>query len=123
MTEDSAPPILGHTLDQPSGFTPENLIDDVRRSRHIPVGTVPPVCILEFDGDITDWLVRDGIAKPFGPWACFHTSMFTVDLEGVPCGIIARTIGGPFAVLIDEMIQAAWAKQLLRTTASCRVHH
>jgi len=55
------------------------LIDDVRRSRQIPAGIVPPVCILEFDGDITDWLVRDGLAKPFGPWACFHTSMFTMD--------------------------------------------
>ena len=76
MTEDSILPILRHALDQPSAFTPENLIDDVRRSRQIPAGIVPPVCILEFDGDITDWLVRDGIARPFGPWACFHTSMF-----------------------------------------------
>ncbi len=98
MTEDLSPPILGHALDQPSAFTPENLIDDVRRSRQIPAGIVPPVCILEFDGDITDSLVRDGIAKPFRPWACFHTSMFTMDLEGVTCGIIARTIGGPYAV-------------------------
>jgi hypothetical protein len=67
MTEDSTPPILGHALDQPYAFTPKNLIDDVRRSRQIPVGIVPPLCVLEFDGDITDWLVRDGIAKPFGP--------------------------------------------------------
>src|SRR5438876_6177306 len=91
MTEGSIPPILYHALDQPSAFTPENLIDDVRRSRQIPAGIVPPVCILEFDGDITDWLVRDGVAKPFAPWACFHTSMFTMDLEDVTCGIIART--------------------------------
>jgi hypothetical protein len=70
MAEDSTPPILGHALDQPSSFTPENLIDDVRRSRQIPAGIAPSVCILELHGDITDWLVRDGIAKPFGPWAC-----------------------------------------------------
>ena len=103
MTEDSTPPILGHALDQPSAFTPENLIDDVRRSRQIPAGIVPPVGILEFDGDISDWLVRHGIAKPVGPWACFHSSMFMMDLEGVTCGIIARTIGGPYAVLIAEL--------------------
>jgi len=71
MTEISTPPILRHALDQPSAFTPKNLIDDVRRSRQIPAGIVPPVCILEFDGDITDWLVRDGIAKPFGPGRVF----------------------------------------------------
>jgi len=44
-----------------------------------------------------DWLVRDGLAKPFGPWACFTPRCFAMDLEGVTCGIIARTIGGPYA--------------------------
>jgi len=121
MIEDSTAPILGHALDQPSAFTPERLIDDVRRSRQIPPGTVPPVCILEFDGDLTDWLVRECIAKPFGPWACFHTSMFTMDLEGVVCGIIARTIGGPYAVLIAEQLQAAGAKLIIALTSAGRV--
>jgi hypothetical protein len=121
MTEDSPPPILAHAVDQPSAFTPKNLIDDVRRSRQIPGGIVPPLCILEFDGDITDWLVRDGIAKPFGPWACFHTSMFPMDLEGVACGIIARTIGGPYAVLIAEQLQAAGAKLIIGPTSAGRV--
>jgi hypothetical protein len=67
MTDESNPPILDHPLDQPSVFTAKSLIEDVRRSRQIPSGIVPPVCILEFDGDLTDWLVREGIAKPFGP--------------------------------------------------------
>ena len=121
MTEDSALPFLGHALDQPSAFTPENLIEDVRRRRQVPPGVVPPVCILEFDGDITDWLVRDGIAKPFGPWACFHTSMFAMDLEGVTCGIIARTIGGPYAVLIAEQLHATGAKLIIGLTSAGRV--
>ena len=121
MTDDSNPPILDHALDQPSAFTAKNLIDDVRRSRQIPSGIVPPVCILEFDGDITDWLVREGIAKPFEPWACFHTSMFAMDLEGVPCGIVARTIGGPYAVLIAEQLQAAGAKLIVGLTSAGRV--
>src|SRR5947209_19094692 len=121
MMEDSRSPILSHALDQPSAFTPENLIDDVRRNRQIPAGIVPPVCILEFDGDITDWLVRDGVAKPFEPWACFHTSMFTMDLEDVTCGIIARTIGGPYAVLIAEQLQAAGAELIIGLTSAGRV--
>src|SRR5260370_40579222 len=120
MTEDLSPPILGHALDQPSAFTPENLIDDVRRSRQIPDGIVPPVCILEFDGDITDWLVRDGIAKAFAPWAWFHTSMFTMDMEDVTCGIIARTIGGPYAGLMAEQHQAPGAKLIIGLTSAGR---
>jgi uridine phosphorylase len=121
MTEDSNPPILDHALDQPSAFTAKNLIDDVRRSRQIPSGIVPPVCILEFDGDITDWLVREGIAKPFEPWAWFHTSMFEMDLEGVTCGIVARTIGGPYSVLIAEQLQAAGANLIIGLTSAGRV--
>src|ERR1700745_1542424 len=120
MTEDLLPPILGHALDQPSAFTAKKLIDDVRRSRQIPAGIVPPVCILEFDGDITDWLGRDNMAKPFRPWACFHPSMFTMDLEDVTCGIIARTIGGPYAVLIAEQLQAAGAKLIIVVTPGGR---
>jgi len=121
MTDEKNFPILDHALDQPSAFTPQSLIDDVRRSRRIPSGIVPPVCILEFDGDITDWLVREGIAKPFEPWACFHTAMFAMELEGVTCGIIARTIGGPYAVLIAEQLQAAGVKLIVGLTSAGRV--
>ncbi len=114
-------PILDHPLEQPSAFTARNLIDDVRRARQIPTGLVPPLCILEFDGDLTDWLVREGIAKPFSPWACFHTNMFAMELEGITCGIIARTIGGPYAVLIAEQLQAAGAKLIVGLTSAGRV--
>lgn len=96
-------------------------MDDVRRSQQVPSGDVPPVCILEFDGDLTDWLVRDGVARLFERWACFHTSMFALDLEGVECGIIARTIGGPYAVLIAEQLQAAGAKLIVGLTSAGRV--
>src|SRR5258706_4388890 len=108
-------------MNHSAAFRPENLIEEVERSRQILVVIVPPVCILEFDGDITDWLVRDGIAKPFEPWACFHTSMFTMDIEGLTCGIIARTIGGPYAVLIAEQLHAAGAKLIIGLTSAGRV--
>jgi uridine phosphorylase len=122
MTEDSTkPPILDHPLLEPSVFTPGALMDDVRRARGIPEGIVPPLCILEFDGDITDWLVREGIARPFPSWACFHTTMFTLDVEGVTCGIIPRTIGGPYAVLIAEQLAAAGTRLIIGLTSAGRV--
>lgn len=121
VTDASNLPLLDHALGRPSAFTAKNLVDDVRRLRGIPEGDVPPVCILEFDGDITDWLVQAGIAKPFRPWACFHTSMFSMDLEGIQCGIIARTIGGPYAVLVAEQLQAAGAKLIVGLTSAGRV--
>ena len=96
-------------------------MDDVRRNRQIPDGDIPAICILEFDGDLTDWLVKEGLAKPFPSWACFHTQMFAIEIEGVTCGIIARTIGGPYSVLIAEQLQAAGAKVIIGLTSAGRV--
>lgn len=121
MSEDSSPPILDHATEQPSAFTAKRLIEDFRRIRKVPNGVVPSVCILEFDGDLTDWLVREGLAEPFQSWACFHTTMFAMKLEGVTCGIIARTIGGPYAVLIAEQLQAAGARMIIGLTSAGRL--
>ena len=121
MSSQTNPPILNHALEQPSGFTAQSLIDDVRRARQIPTGAIPHVCILDFDGDLTDWLVREGIAKVFPSWACFHTTMFSMELEGVTCGIIARTIGGPYTVLIAEQLHSAGARLIIGLTSAGRV--
>jgi uridine phosphorylase len=121
MKSDFESPLLSHPLDQPSAFTAQNLMNDVRRTRKIPVGGVPPVCILEFDGDLTDWLVREGLVKPHESWPCFHTKMFVLDLGGMRCGIVARTIGGPYAVLIAEQLHVAGAQLIVGLTSAGRV--
>jgi uridine phosphorylase len=121
MSKDLIPPILDHAIEQASAFTAAKLIEDFRRIRKVPPGAVPPVCILEFDGDLTDWLVRKGMAAPFPSWACFHTTMFAVELEGLMCGIIARTIGGPYAVLIAEQLHAAGSRIIVGLTSAGRL--
>jgi uridine phosphorylase len=121
MTDTSDTPLLHHPLDEPSAFTAKNLIETVRRARRIPDGVVPALCVLEFDGDLTDWLVGQGLAKPFQSWPCFHTTMFEVEVEGVRCGIIPRTIGGPYAVLVAEQLAAAGAELIIGLTSAGRV--
>src|SRR5581483_7941462 len=118
---DSDAPILDHPLHQPSAFTAEALLEGHRRIRAIPGGPIPAVCILEFDGDLTDWLVREGMAVPCPYWACFHTTMFVLELGGIHCGIIARTIGGPYAVLIAEQLQAAGVGIIIGLTSAGRL--
>jgi uridine phosphorylase len=54
-------------------------------------------------------------------WPCFHTAMFSLELEGVKCGIIARTIGGPYAVLIGEQLRAVGARLIVGLTSAGRV--
>ena len=121
MPEKSDIPILNHPVQEGSAFTAGDLIESVRRTRRIPNGVVPPLCVLEFDGDLTDWLVAQGLAKPFQSWACFHTTMFVIEVEGIKCGIIPRTIGGPYAVLIAEQLAAAGAELIIGLTSAGRV--
>ena len=94
---------------------------EYRRIYEVPERAVPPVCILEFDGDLTDWLVQTRLAKSFDSWACFHTTMFAMEVEGVACGIIPRTIGGPYSVLIAEQLQAAGARIIIGLTSAGRL--
>lgn len=121
MANNTTVPLLNHPLEEQSAFTASNLIESVRRTRQIPNGGVPLLCILEFDGDITDWLVRQGLAKPFQSWPCFHTTMYAIEAEGITCGIIPRTIGGPYAVLIAEQLAAAGAELIIGLTSAGRV--
>ena len=93
----------------------------VRAIRGLPELSVPPICVLDFGGDLTDWLVNHGKAAAFEPWACFHTEMYRVEAEGISCGIIARTIGGPYAVLIAEQLRVAGAQLILGLTSAGRI--
>jgi uridine phosphorylase len=107
--------------DAPSAFTPEVLLEAVRAERNLPRDPVPEVCVLEFDGDLTDWLVATGRTKRWRPWACFHTSMETVEVDGDCFGVIARTIGGPYAVLVAEQLAASGARVILGLTSAGQV--
>lgn len=114
-------PLLTHPLDLPSAFRPEDLLDAVRVSRGVPAEPLPPLCILDFDGDLADGLVREGLVSPVASWACFHTQMLGLTLGGLSCGVIARTIGGPYAVLVAEQLHAAGAEVIVGITSAGRV--
>jgi uridine phosphorylase len=114
-------PLLHHETDSPSEFTPDELVSAVRTARGLPDVAVPPICVLDFDGDLTDWLVREGRATPFEPWACFHTTMYVLETDGDCYGIIPRTIGGPYAVLIAEQLYVSGARLILGLTSAGRV--
>jgi uridine phosphorylase len=115
-------PLLNHRLEEPSAFTPEALVAAVRSERLLPSERIPDVCVLEFDGDLTDELLLRGAATPCEAWACFHTTMFTIQVDGTRFGLIPRTIGGPYAVLIAEQLRASGAKVVLGLTSAGRVN-
>ena len=110
-----------HVLEQPSVLTPGALMGEVRRSRRLRAVPLPAVCVLDFDGDLFDGLVHDGTARPVTSWACFHTSMVAIRRHGTRCGVVPRTIGGPFAVLVAEQLIAGGAQVVVGLTSSGRL--
>lgn len=114
-------PLFEHDLKAPSEFTAADLMESVRTLRNLPKEPIPPICILEFDGDLTDWLVEKGLATPFPTWPCFHTMMYSVTAAGNKCGMIPRTIGGPYAVLIAEQLLSAGVRLIVGLTSAGRV--
>ena len=91
-TTSASLPLLQHALDSASAFTPERLMDAVRTERGLALEAVPPLCVLDFDGDLSDHLTEEGITSPMTSWACFHTSMRVMTLDGLFCGNAERLI-------------------------------
>ncbi len=114
-------PLLEHPPAEVSVFTPGNLIEAVRDLRGLSTTRVPRVCVLEFDGDLSDTLERSGVARPHAAWACFHTRMSVFQVDGEPVGMVSRSIGGPYAVLIAEQLVASGAEIILGLTSAGRV--
>jgi hypothetical protein len=82
-------PILARKhYDEPSVFTAENLLREARRQKGLPAWTVPPVCILDPDGDIGRLLLDTGRARPAPHWACYHTELLLFEEADSPMGLV-----------------------------------
>jgi uridine phosphorylase len=115
------PPLLDHPHDEPSAFRPEDLVDAVRGRRGLAASSLPEVCILDFDGDLTDALVESGELDRCREWPCFHTAMWSFEVDGRRCGLIDRTIGGPYAVLVAEQLAVCGVKVAVGVTSAGRI--
>jgi uridine phosphorylase len=67
------------------------------------------------------YTVSTGVVKPWRSWACFHTTMFSLEVGGITCGIVPRIIGGPYAVLVAEQMAVSGARVVLGLTSAGRV--
>jgi len=115
----SIPPIMrGKKYDHESLFDPESLLREARRQRNIPEGQIPPICILDPDGDIVSNLVADSRAKVNPYWACYHTRLYNFEYRDIEFGIVGCAVGASFAVLIAEELFASGCKLLISVTSS-----
>ncbi len=116
------PPILSSKqYDEPSVFTPENLLREARRQKALTRANVPPVCILDPDGDIVRSLVAANRAERLPQWACYHTELFTFGGDEERFGIVGGAVGGSFAVLVAEELFASGCELLISVTSAGQI--
>lgn len=115
-------PILEHKSPASSSvFSPSALLREARRQKGLATADVPPVCILDPDGDILRRLKISGEAKRLDTWPCYHTDLYTFSLAGETAGIIGCVVGAPFAVLIAEELFACGCRHLLSLTSAGQI--
>jgi hypothetical protein len=116
------PPILDNkNTSSPSIFVPSALLREARRQKNLPTVPVPPVCLLDPDGDLVRTLRQTGRTKPFADCPCYHTELDTFLLAGQEVGIVGRVVGAPFAVLVAEELFASGCRLLVSLTSAGQI--
>jgi purine-nucleoside phosphorylase len=105
----------------PSIFRPENMLREARRQKGIGASPLPPVCVIDPDGDIVDHVRRRHGARPNAHWACYHTRMWEWIAGGVHYGIVGHAVGSSFSVLVAEQLFASGCKLLLSVTSAGQI--
>jgi uridine phosphorylase len=118
MDRPTSPLLRAKAYGEASVFQPVNLLREGRRQRGRPDLDVPAVCLLDPDGDIVRHLVATGRASEHPGWACYHTTLWTFDLDGTEVGVIGCAVGASFAVLLAEQLVVSGCELLISVTSS-----
>ena len=105
----------------PSVLRPENVLREVRRQKALHLGHVPPVCVIDPDGDIVNHVQATCLAQRCDKWACFHTSMWEWTSGSVRCGIIGQVVGGSFSVLVAEQLFASGCELVINVASAGQI--
>ena len=116
------PPILDNKDPTASSvFEPSALLREARRQKGLPKAEVPPVCVLDPDGDIVRLLRDTGQAESSATWPCYHTELYEFMLAGENAGIVGCAVGAPFAVLVAEELFACGCHTLISLTSAGQI--
>lgn len=106
---------------EPSVFQPGDMLSVARRQKGLEAGTVPPVCVLDPDGDLVDHVRARHGARRSAHWACYHTIMWEWEQDGRRHGIVGLAVGGSFAVLVAEQLFASGCELLISVASAGQI--
>ncbi len=110
--------LLNKHYSEQSVFLPENLLREARRQKRKKECSVPAICLLDPDGDLGEYLLRNGKATQNECWACYHSHLYTFELDGVKIGIVPCIVGSSYAVLVAEQLFVSGCKLLISITSA-----
>jgi uridine phosphorylase len=116
-----APLLARHDHDQPSVFRPENMLREARRQKGLAADRVPPICVLDPDGDIVRHVRAAHGAAATPHWACYHTALWDFENGGTRFGIVGHAVGASFAVLVAEELFACGCELLISITSAGQI--
>jgi uridine phosphorylase len=101
-----------------SVFLPENLLREARRQKNKKECEVPAVCLLDPDGDLTEYLLKEKRSIKSECWACYHSSLYAFRLGDFEIGIIPCVVGASYAVLVAEQLFVSGCELLISVTSA-----
>jgi len=110
--------LLNKYYNEQSVFLPENLLREARRQKKKEECNVPAICVLDPDGDLADYLIKNGKATKNECWACYHSLLYTFKLNDIEIGIIPCIVGSSYAVLVAEQLFVSGCSLLISVTSA-----
>ena len=101
-----------------SVFKPENLLREAKRQKQLEDCKVPSVCLLDPDGDLLDYLIREQKVTLNKCWACYHSKLYSFSLGNSEIGIIPCIVGSSYAVLVAEQLFVSGCHLLISVTSA-----
>jgi hypothetical protein len=80
---------------EPTEFRVADLLREARRQLGKPSGPIPPVAVLDPDGDLAAYLLRTGRGRLSSTWACYHTRLVEAEVDGVRLGVLPSAVRRP----------------------------
>ena len=118
VSGNNSSPLFEHKHTAEPVFLPGNMLESARIQKKLPPLIVPAGCLLDFDGELVDFLVASGGAKLEPSWPCFHTRLYLWQANGTEYGMIGGTVGASFAVLVAEELFALGCKALVSISSA-----
>jgi uridine phosphorylase len=82
---------------------------------------VPPICLLDPDGDIVRYARAKLSASRVTNWACYHSEMWEFTTAGVRMGIVGNAVGGAYSVLVAEQMFASGCQLLMHISSAGQI--